>query len=355
VIVGVGSTVKAAPLLATRPTVTTTFPLVAPEGTGTAILVSLQLVGDAGTPLNATVLVPCEAPKFAPLMLIEAPAGPAVGFRDVMLGPGAVTVKVTPLLAQMPVATTTLPVVAPFGTGATILVGLQLVGALLTPLKVTVLVPCYVPKLVPVIVTEVPSGPEVGFKLIIAGITVKFALLLAKPATVTVTGVLKTTPGKLGTGTTTLVLLQLVGVAAVVPKATVLEPWVAPKFVPVMVTVAPTAPVVGLRLVIAGVTMKFMPLLVKPPTVTTTLPLAAPGGTVTVIAGSLHEVDVAGVPLNVTVLVPCVDPKFEPVILTEVPSGPEVGLKLLILGVTVKTTPLLATPLTVTTTGPVVA
>jgi len=99
VIDGVGTTVKAAPLLATAPTVTTTLPVVAPEGTSTAILVSLQLVGDAGTPLNATVLVPCEAPKFAPLMLIEAPTGLEVGFREVMLGPGAVTVKVKALLA----------------------------------------------------------------------------------------------------------------------------------------------------------------------------------------------------------------------------------------------------------------
>lgn len=43
---------------------------------------------------------------------------------------------------------------------------------------------------------------------------------------------------------------------------------------------------------------------------------------------------------------------------TDVPAGPEVGDRLLITGVvegTVKATPLLATPLTVTTTLPVVA
>ena len=51
-------TVKLTPLLATPPTVTTTFPLVAPAGTGTAMLVALQLVGVAATPLNFTVLVP---------------------------------------------------------------------------------------------------------------------------------------------------------------------------------------------------------------------------------------------------------------------------------------------------------
>ena len=45
-------TVKLIPLLAAPPTVTTTFPLVAPAGTGTAMLVALQFVGVAAVPLN---------------------------------------------------------------------------------------------------------------------------------------------------------------------------------------------------------------------------------------------------------------------------------------------------------------
>jgi len=48
-------TVKVMPLLARPPTVTTTGPLVAPLGTGTVMLVSLQLVGVASVPLNVTV------------------------------------------------------------------------------------------------------------------------------------------------------------------------------------------------------------------------------------------------------------------------------------------------------------
>lgn len=48
-------------------------------------------------------------------------------------------------------------------------------------------------------------------------------------------------------------------------------------------------------------------------------------------------------------------PKFAPVTFTDVPTGPEVGLRLVILGAMVKSIPLLATPLTVTTTFPVVA
>jgi hypothetical protein len=53
-------TVKAEPLLATPPTVTTTLPEVAPAGTGATILVALQLdgVGVANVPLKVIVLEP---------------------------------------------------------------------------------------------------------------------------------------------------------------------------------------------------------------------------------------------------------------------------------------------------------
>jgi len=59
----------------------------------------------------------------------------------VMLGAGGVTVKLTPLLATPPTVTTTFPVVAPAGTGVTMLVALQLVGVAAVPLNLTVLVP----------------------------------------------------------------------------------------------------------------------------------------------------------------------------------------------------------------------
>ena len=78
-----------------------------------------------------------------------------------MLGAGVVTVKFTPLLATPPTVTTTFPVVAPVGTGTTMLVGPQLVGVPAVPLNVTVLVPCVAPKFVPVIVTDVAAGPDV--------------------------------------------------------------------------------------------------------------------------------------------------------------------------------------------------
>jgi len=137
-------TVKGAPLLARPPTVTMTLPDVAPFGTGTTMLVALQLVGAAAAPLKVTVLVPCEAPKFAPLIVTEVPTGPEVGERLVMLGETA-TVNPAGLLGTPPTVTTILPVVAPAGTGTTMLVAPQLVGVAAVPLKVTVLVPCDAP------------------------------------------------------------------------------------------------------------------------------------------------------------------------------------------------------------------
>jgi len=77
--------------------------------------------------------------------------------------------------------------------------------------------------------------------------------------------------------------------------------------VPVIVTEAPTAPVVGERLVMLGAatTVKLLPLLATPDTVTTTFPVVAPAGTATTMLVAVQ--DVAGdavVVLNLIVLVP---------------------------------------------------
>ena len=80
-----------------------------------------------------------------------------------------------------------------------------------------------------------------------------------------------------------------------------------PKFAPVIVTAVPTAPEVGLRVVIEGagaVTVKVEPLLATPPTVTTTLPEVAPVGTEVAMLVALQLVIAAVVPLKVTELVP---------------------------------------------------
>src|SRR5204862_196417 len=84
--VAVGTTVNATPLLATPPTVTTTFPVVAPAGTGTTMLVADHDVGVAVVPLNVTVLVPCVAPKLVPVSVTDTLTAPLVGNSDVMIG-----------------------------------------------------------------------------------------------------------------------------------------------------------------------------------------------------------------------------------------------------------------------------
>ena len=79
-----------------------------------------------------------------------------------------------------------LPVFAPVGTVAVICVSESTVKVVaFTPLNVTLVVPV---KLVPVIVTGVPTGPLVGLKLRIAGVTRKTLLLVSvPPGVVTVT------------------------------------------------------------------------------------------------------------------------------------------------------------------------
>lgn len=227
---------------------TTRLPVVAPLGTGTVIPPTLQLVGIPATPLNVTVLVPCVEPKFVPEIVTGVPIGPLVGL---ILNTSGVTVKVTALLANPPTVTTTPPVVAPGGTKTTMLVALQLIGDAGVPLKVTVLAPGVAPKAVPVIVTDVVTGPDVGERLVMLGKTVKGTTLLVRPPTMTVTLAFPVV-ALFGTGTMMLVSLQLVGVAVVPLKITVLVPCVDPKLVPVMVAEVPTGPVAGERLVILG-------------------------------------------------------------------------------------------------------
>jgi hypothetical protein len=104
------------------------------------MLVPLQLVGVAAVPLNITVLVPCVEPKFVPVIVTDVPTAPELTERLVMLGVGN-TVNDVPALAIPLTVTTTLPVVAPLGTGTAMLVPLQLVGVAAVPLNITVLVP----------------------------------------------------------------------------------------------------------------------------------------------------------------------------------------------------------------------
>jgi hypothetical protein len=50
------------------------------------MLVAAHVVGVAAVPLKVTVLLPCVAPKFAPVMVTAVPTGPLVGERLVNVG-----------------------------------------------------------------------------------------------------------------------------------------------------------------------------------------------------------------------------------------------------------------------------
>jgi hypothetical protein len=92
---------------------------------------------------------------------------------------------------------------------------------------------------------------------------------------------------------------------------------------------------VGDKLVSPGpaVTGKFIGFVATPPTATTTFPVDAPAGTATTTDVALQlNTWVTGVPLNVTVLVANDGPKFDPVIVTCAPTGPDAGDKLVKVG-----------------------
>jgi hypothetical protein len=104
-VVQLGVTVNGDPLLATPDTVTTTFPVVAPAGTVTVMLVALQaLAAAAVVPLKVTVLDPCGVPKFVPVIVIGVPTGPEVWLSVVMVG-GAVITRVNVLFEVAGVGT----------------------------------------------------------------------------------------------------------------------------------------------------------------------------------------------------------------------------------------------------------
>src|SRR3984893_15519270 len=100
------------------------------------MLVADHDVGVAVVPLNFTVLVPCVAPKLVPVSVTDAPTAPLVAASEVSVAVGT-TVNDTPLLATPLTVTTTLPVVAPAGTGTTMLVADHDVGVAVVPLNVT--------------------------------------------------------------------------------------------------------------------------------------------------------------------------------------------------------------------------
>jgi hypothetical protein len=155
-------------------------------------------------------------------------------------------------------------------------------------------------------VTMAPTAALEGLKLVIVGVgnTVKFVALLS----VILLVVIEIFPVNAPAGTFVVRLVEVaVKVWAVVPLnfITLFSGADVLKFVPVIITVAPTAPLIGVKLVKVGVgsTVKSEELVpVIPPTVTVIFPVVAPLGTVVVMLVDVDAVTTAVVPLNFTTL-----------------------------------------------------
>jgi hypothetical protein len=134
-------------------------------------------------------------------------------------------------------------------------------------------------KFVPVSVTEVPTGPRFGAQdtMVGAGMNVKsFALVSVPPGVVTL---ILPVVAPAGTDVSIRVAETRVKLAAVPLNRTLVAP---PRFVPVIVTEAPTGPLAGAKeaMVGAGTNVKSLALVSVPPgVVTLILPVVDPTGT----------------------------------------------------------------------------
>ncbi len=318
--------------------VTAIFPVVAPAGTVAVILIGvLTVTVVAAVPLNVTVDAPV---KLAPLIVTLVPITPLAGVKLVIRG---ATVKLVALVAVPPGVVTAIgPVVALPGTVIVICVPELTVKGAVRPLSLTEVAPL---KFVPVMVTVTPTPPLPGEKLLIAGVrlTVKSVALVAVPAAVVTA--MRPVVAPAGTVAVILIGVLVVMVAAVPLNVTDDAPA---RLAPLMVTLAPIAPVDGVKLVIRGATTKLAALVAVPPgaVVTPIAPVVALAGTVAVICVLETKENAALMPLNRTDVTPA---KLAPAIVTLVPGAPLGGVNPVIRGATVKLPALAAVPIGVVT------
>jgi hypothetical protein len=140
---------------------------------------------------------------------------------------------------------------------------------------------------------------------------VKLVVLAAVPSGVVMLIVPVSAP--VGTVAVTSVLdFTLNSVAATPPKVTAVV-WL--RLTPVMVTLVPTGPLAGVKLVICGVTRKGTLLVSVPVGVTTVrLPVLAPAGTMAVISVLETTVNVAARPSKMTLVAPVRAKAVEPTV-----------------------------------------
>jgi len=319
--------------------------------------VAVAAVTVAAAPLNVTVLVAGVGLKLVPVMVIFDPTGPIPGLILVTVGAGR-NLKTAVEVADPPaVVTETVPVLAPGGTVTVSAVAVAAMTAARVPLKATAFSAAVVLNLVPVIVTFAPIGPVFGLKPVTVGGTLNATDDMATPPAVFTETWPVVAPG--GTMTVSEVAVAAVTVAAAPLNVTVLVAGVVLKLVPVMMTFVPAAPVSGLIPVTigAGRNLNTPPEVAVPPAVVTeTVPVLAPGGTVTVSAVAVAAMTLAMAPLNLTALSTALVLNLVPEIVTFAPTGPVFGLKPVTVGGTLNATnDVVIPPAVFTATLPVVA
>jgi hypothetical protein len=242
------------------------------------------------------------------------------------------TVKLVVLVAE-PAGVVTLigPVVAVEGTVAVIWVAEFTTNVAATLLNVTAVAPV---KFVPVIVTDVPTGPNVGVnEVIVGGGTVKLVRLdPVPPGAVTLIGPVVAVAGTVAVicvaeFTVNVVAAALLNVTAVAPV----------KFVPVIMTDVPASPDVGVNDVIVG---QFVLATVKVPKESVPSAFVTSAGPVVVPVPTTAVIDVPESILNEAALVLLNSTsvtlgllKFVPVMVTTHPTGPLVGEIFVIIGI----------------------
>ena len=227
--------------------VTEILPVVAPLGTVVVIWVALFTVNAAAVPLNATAVAPV---KFVPLIATDAPTWPEVGLKLLIVGAALGTVKLpVDVATPLGVVTLILPVVAPLGTVAVTFVALFTVKEAAVPLNATAIAPV---KFVPVMLTDVPTCPLVGVKEEMIGVEAEVTVNVVAEVAVPPAVVTENFPVLAPVGIVEVIRVALLTAKEVAVPLSVT--FVAPvRFVPVRMTVVPTGPFVGERLLMLGV------------------------------------------------------------------------------------------------------
>lgn len=150
------------------PVVTWTGPVVAPAGTWVVICVDVSTLMGASMPLKVTLIAPN---KEVPLTTTFLPTSPERGVNFVIVGGGVVATVNGSLLVAVPPGpvTWTYPFVAPGGTEVMIFVDVSLLTTAETPSKLTPVGPKALIRLVPVMVTLVPTYPDFGLIFLMTG------------------------------------------------------------------------------------------------------------------------------------------------------------------------------------------